>query len=103
MKQNMKSPAEELNKLKDIFKKTIHRVKDSLGDKPFNIKAGLNAAVFDSTMVAFALNEKDPKDIRRRFENLVQNEAYNAYVTSATTDQESVKHRIDLANKTLFR
>lgn len=41
--------------LKNMFELTTDAVFKYLGAKPFHIKAGLNAAVFDAVLVAFAL------------------------------------------------
>lgn len=76
---------------------------DSLGPKPFHRKRGLNAAVCDSVMVAFYRNwNKQKDDLKDRYGNLLKNEAFQGYTSSATTDVDTVKKRIELAEQRLF-
>ena len=44
----------DVSALKDRFTDTVDRVHGSLGARPFHVRRGINAAVFDSVMVAFA-------------------------------------------------
>jgi hypothetical protein len=100
---------------KKLFEKTSELVVKYLGAKPFHIKRGLNAAVFDSVFTAFAHhfrnlsldnikpNQNEVKSMRAKYERLLSNETYLGYVTSATTDKEVVPRRIELARKILFR
>lgn len=84
------------------FLETVKRVADSLGPKPFHIKRGINAAVFDSVMVAFAGSFSRPSDILTRFWALLANPSYSDATSSATTDVDTVKRRISLAREVLF-
>ena len=93
----------ELSRLREVFLSTTQRVSETLGSRPFNIRAGLNAAVFDSVMVAFASHPKIPQGIEGRFDRLLENESYKAYIATATTDVEVVRHRIKLARSVLFK
>jgi hypothetical protein len=87
-----------------LFQKTVDCVYDNLGERPFHIRAGLNAAVYDSVFLAFASNLKRvPSDIKRRFKRLLKNENYVRYVTAATTDERVIPKRVAIAKKILFR
>jgi hypothetical protein len=64
---------------------------------------GLNAAVCDSVMVAFYRNwEKRKTGLKDRFDNLLGSHAFDEYVSSSTTDVDTVKQRIKLAEHRLF-
>lgn len=94
----------QLKKFSDVFSNTADRVIKGLGPKPFHIKAGLNAAVYDSVMVALALSPNfTPDNLKARFEKLISNKAFEEYVTSHTTDQDTVRQRIRLAQDTLVK
>ncbi|MCH7986128.1 MAG: DUF262 domain-containing protein [Acidobacteria bacterium] len=86
-----------------MFKDTVDQVVECLGRKPFHIRAGLNAAVYDSVMTSFALTrKKTPRSIKSRYESLLNNESFQTYVSSSTTDVDVVKKRIALARRRLF-
>jgi len=86
-----------------IFQDTVKRVFDSLGPKPFNIRRGINVAICDSVMVAFARSGSIPKDINARYEKLKKNPSYSDSTTQHTTDVDKVKDRIKIAQEILFR
>ena len=86
-----------------MFDRTVAAVLQSLGTKPFHVKRGLNAAVYDSVMVAFATSAKPAHgDIRQRYVRLLADGSYAKAVTSGTTDEESVLTRIQRARQHLF-
>jgi hypothetical protein len=84
---------------RELFLATTGKVIAHLGKTPFKIKAGLNAAVFDSVFTAFAKNTNEiPNDIQARYKLLISNADYLKYVTSGTTALEVVKKRLELAS-----
>lgn len=85
------------------FLSTIKRIHDTFGPKPFHIKRGINVAVFDSVAVAFAQSATTPRNIIRKFEKLLANPSYEDAVSSGTTDVDTVKGRIKLAQEILFK
>jgi len=95
-----------------LFADTAKSVHTFLGPKPFHVKSGLNAAVFDSVFVAFAQNldkvrveKPTPSQLSHlsaRFKQLCGDDNYKKYTTSATTDEEVVKDRLSKAAKILF-
>lgn len=85
-----------------VFNNTINKVKSSLDSRPFNIRRGINVAVFDSVMVAFAKSDNIPQNIKQRFEKLLVNPSYDEAITSGTTGVLTVKSRIRLAQEILF-
>jgi predicted nucleic acid-binding protein len=107
MRKNRKPPTEQLTEFETLFKRTADAVLDQLGPKPFHIRAGLNAAVYDSTFVAFAkhlarIDRRGSLGLRSKFNSLIKNKNYVKYVSSATTDADVVPKRIALANRILF-
>jgi hypothetical protein len=89
------------------FTDTAKAVVKSLGERPFHIHRGLNAAVCDSIFISFARHINDARGVDRpgmkeRFRELVRNEKYAEYTTKATTNDEVVPNRIDMAEKALF-
>ena len=104
MAENKAAPQPRLEEFKTAFVSTAEAASQSLGRKPFHIRTGLNAAVFDSVMVAFGSNRgKVPSNIKDRYKALLDNEAYQTYVSTHTTDVDAVKGRIGLASRLLFR
>lgn len=85
------------------FRNTIRRIHDTLGLKPFHIKRGINVAVFDSVAIAFAHSTTPPRNIKNRYRKLLANPSYEDAITSHTTDVDTVKSRIKLAQEILFR
>lgn len=89
------------------FTDTAKTIVKSLGEKPFHIHRGLNAAVCDSVFISFARHLGDTKGFERpgmkdRFKELVKDEKYAEWTTKATTNDEVVPNRINKADKTLF-
>jgi hypothetical protein len=91
------------DKYKQKFIRTVTAVYEKLGTKPFNILRGINAAVFDSVMVAFARNVDYPADIRIRFNKLIKMKSYLETVSASTTDEDTVRERIRIAQEVLFK
>ncbi len=101
MKRNQWETAKEPTK--STFESTVKRVLDSLGRRPFHIRKGMNAAVYDSVMLAFSRADHVPKDILTRWEDLKNNSDYDEAITSGTTAERTVKKRIEVASKVLFK
>lgn len=90
-------------KYKQKFIRTVTAVYEKLGTKPFHIFRGINAAVFDSVMVAFARNMDYPADIRLRFNKLIKMKDYLGTVSASTTDVDTVRERLRIAQEVLFK
>jgi hypothetical protein len=103
MRRNASTTGAAADEMRKLFATTCARVVESLGAKPFHVRAGLNAAVYDSVMVAFAKSTGAvPADIQARYKSLLANEKFASATRQATTDSESVKLRFQLANQVLF-
>lgn len=89
--------------VRTLFASTTHAVHQSLGDKPFHIRAGLNAAVFDAVFVAFSRHlDQIPTDISERFSRLQVDNTFLSWARSGTTDKDVVQRRIAYADQALF-
>jgi hypothetical protein len=103
MAANQDFPASERRAFKELFRNTAERVHDNLGTKPFHIRAGLNAAVYDSVFVAFASNPgKKPSHPKQSYERLLNDTGYIETVSSGTTDVETIHQRIRKAMEAFF-
>ena len=88
---------------KDAFVSTVKQVVEALGPRPFHIRRGINAAVFDSVMIAFARSPTIPTDIRQRWHQLLANPSFDESTRSSTTDVDTVRRRLVLAKTVLFK
>ena len=72
MKRNRFANRKELKVRSELFATTCQRILEGLGPRPFHVWSGLNAAVCDSVMVAFARNPTaSVKRTREKFADLV--------------------------------
>lgn len=105
MRANRHPSTSELEEFRTIFANTTAAVLECLGERPFHVRAGLNAAVYDSVYVAFAghLSEAD-KDghLKARYRQLLRSPKYLELVGSATTDKDVVRRRLAIAEDVLF-
>ena len=94
----------KIDEFRKTFEDTVSLIADKLSPRPFVIKAGLQAAVFDSIMVAIALNlNKIPQDIKERHQQLLKDKEYIDLVYQFTTAPEFLQQRIDMAIVKLFK
>ena len=102
MKEN-RNDKRYFERYKENFRKAAEYAVDALGPRPFHRKRGLNAAACDSVMVAFYRNWRKTKTrLKVRFVALMRSEAFDSYISSSTTDVDTVKQRIELAEQRLF-
>jgi len=90
--------------LKEIFLPTIKFIKECLGRKAFRIGRGLNAAIFDSIMVAIAKKISGGITLSKEkfiteYEVLIKNQEYVNLIESGTSSESSVKGRINMSVK----
>lgn len=103
MRKNRNASYEDLDAKTTTFTRTCDLIVDSLGEKPFHIRAGLNAAVFDSVMVAVSKNlENIPDDFQTRFLELTGDSEYLECTQSRTTDEDIIRKRFAIAENRLF-
>jgi len=103
MRRNRNPTAVEIEKMRSQFIACCAAVVQGLGKKPFHVKAGLNSAVFDSVMVAFASHLGNiPDNIAERYRALILNLDFLELVGSHTTDDDALRRRFGIAEKILF-
>ena len=112
MKVHRRATPEKIAEFDDLFQKTCDAVISTLGEKPFHVHTGLNAAVYDSIFTVFASNlaalateyttERSRSKLRTRFEELTKNPAYIKLTSTGTTDEDIIPKRIKKADKALF-
>lgn len=103
MSDNLNIPQKHLNTWERLFRTTNEKIIRCLGEKPFHIRVGLNAAVFDSVAVAFARNlDRIPDDIQERYACLKADQEFLDATDSRTTDAVNVHSRISAAERILF-
>ncbi len=90
------------NAYQRVFLDSARRVVDSLGSRPFHVRRGINVAVYDATMVAFAQSDSTPPDISERYKTLLADVNFINATTSGTTAVDIVKKRLQLARCSLF-
>ena len=100
---NRNPSKEKLKEYEELFQKTTSVIIDSLGSKPFHIRAGMNIAAFDAVATAFASHlDRIPADIVRRYAKLKKSTIFLDYTTSRTTNEEVMRDRLSIAANTLF-
>jgi hypothetical protein len=104
MKKNRDPSAEAIKSTERNFTKTCKTLLNALGEKPFHVRAGLNAAVFDAVTVAFSKHlESIPADIKERYQRLLADTKFDSATRQATTDVDTVRERFEKAENILFR
>ena len=103
MKKNKDATEDSLTQSEKNFCTTCTQVLESLGEKPFHGRRGVNVAVLDAVMVAFSENlDAIPDDIKTRFDRLRYAEDFIARTGQATTDVMVVRERFHQAKTVLF-
>jgi hypothetical protein len=103
LKKNKNPPLDVLERSENIFKQTCQQILKALGPKPFHIRAGLNAAVFDAVMVAFSNHAGPvPNDIAKRYQKLIKDKEFDKNTRQSTTDTDTVRQRFSQAKTILF-
>lgn len=103
MSKYRNSAEETLRRLRHRFELTCHSVIAGLGKRPFHIRAGLNAAVFDAVAIAFSEHlDKVPQDISERYNKLIKDSDFIQNTSTSTTDVDKVNQRISQASRQLF-
>ena len=103
MSHHRRDDTDRLDAAGNLFHRTMRAVLDTLGEKPFHITAGFNAAVFDAVTTAFSKHlDGIPEDVRRRYADLVADHGFLQTVNTGTTDEAVVARRLRLAEEKLF-
>lgn len=88
-------------KFKEAFSKAISTMHDAVGTKAFRPQNAINAAVFDSVLVAVSdlLNSgpQDPAIVKDRYEKLLRMPEFQDSYSRSTADEDRLKNRLALA------
>jgi len=104
MRKNANADDQALKKAESIFTKTCDMIVKYLEEKPFHIRSGLNAAVFDSVMVAISKHLNSiPNNIKTRYAKLIKDQDYDKATRTSTTDIENIELRFNKADEVLFK
>lgn len=99
--QRYRNPsAEDLNKFKELFTNAVEAVHARLGKKAFRIARSLNAAIFDSVMVAVSeilVAGGGLDGFEQKYEALLRDQTYRETVGRGTANETSVALRMRLA------
>lgn len=100
-----KRPADEFTK---VFSTTIAAVAQTIGPRAFRPVRSLNAAVFDSVMVALATRLaaspiKKPASLTKQYDALLSDSEYQESITRSTSNEDRVKNRMEIAKKYLSK
>jgi hypothetical protein len=87
----------------ETFTGTIDLIASTIGPKAFRPISTLNAAVFDSVVVAVAKRMaagpiKNSSDVQRQYNALLADKDFQESITRSTADEERVIKRMSLAN-----
>lgn len=102
MMRNREVDVEKRAEFLNLFRITIKKVHESIGDKAFRPERNLNTAVFDSVMVGLAKSivsdfAPDQASILSAYKTLLENEEYRSAYIRATAVEQNVNTRIKLA------
>ena len=103
MRKNRDASIEALTASEQIFQSTCSRLIAALGERPFHVRAGLNAAVYDAVMVAFSEHlGAVPPDIKDRYGRLLKDDGFDGNTRHGTTDVDTIRGRFAKAEAVLF-
>jgi len=104
MKENRNPTDAKRHAFSSLFTRTADTVVKYLGERPFSIHRGLNAAVYDAVFTGFAKNiEKLDRtriarskliDVRGKYKRLLHETNFVKWTSSATTDEDVVPKRV---------
>ena len=94
---------EALREFRIVFDRMCRVIVYNLGEKPFHIRSGLNAAAFDSVAVAFARNiDQLPAGLAEKYEMLKADADFVDATCGDAASASSVRKRLAVAENVLF-
>ena len=102
MGQNRHLKAQEEAEIREVFKKTMETIHDSLGDRAFKPLNRFVAAQFDAVAVGIAnrLKQGDIQDralLKQRYESLIEDDIFHQVISVGTDQPNSVERRLSMA------
>lgn len=88
-----------LSQCKNLFEKTIDTIFKCIGGKAFRPERALNAAMYDSVMVAIArrldtAEISDLEALKREYTKLLSDSSYLSAISQSTSDDKNVEYRL---------
>jgi len=83
------------------FVKVCDFLADELGDKPFHIRGPLNIPVLESVFVTVFNNFGKIENVRKRFEDLLDNDEFDETTFLSTSDASVIRKRFKFAREAL--
>lgn len=106
MREYRKLPEQKAILFRKEFTSALDFIVSNVGPRAFRPVRSLNAAAFDSIMVAVAENlktlQRNATAFKSRYEKLMRDENYIKLITRSTADEQSVIYRFDIARNTLL-
>jgi hypothetical protein len=103
MRTHARASAPQIEGYRADFTGTAAAVHEHLGERPFHLRAGLNASAYDCVFSAFSKHlDAIPSDIAERYTALTGSDEFEDLVRSGTTDVGTVRQRMSLAEEQLF-
>lgn len=100
MDKNREGNSRRVQRFIERFPETTRIIVEQLGEKPFHIRGPLNSSVLDSVFCTILENyTKLPKNLKTRFENVLNDGDFLEGTYGATTDTLVVRNRFMVAKK----
>ena len=104
MEANKNPDEAKIKQYHQLFRKTCEAVLNHLGNRPFHLRSGLNAAVFDAVFTVVGRNlEAIPDNLQTRYRRLLDSEAFDSTTRAGTTDEKVVEERHTLVEAFLIK
>ncbi len=85
---------QNVSKFSTDFVRTTKIIKETLIERPFNVRGPLNSSVFDSVFCVILQNiDSLPTYLNKRYDELVTDKKFIDYTSLGTTDAKTVKER----------
>lgn len=93
-----------LSDIRARFETTCRTVTSNLGEKPFHFKRGINSAAMDAVMVTIAKNAGSLKaNLKQAYRVLLNDKKFKVGISAQTTNDETLKSRMNRAAHHLCR
>jgi len=108
MVRNRNMAVKKTRGLRLLFEEVISLVNETLSREAFRRGGSLNAAIFDSVMVALAHRRKDgglpdPEEFQNGYYNLLKNQQFQDAIYSGTSQSQNVRERLRLAREAFMK
>jgi len=108
MGENRGADDRQIDVWRDLFLRTLQVATEHLGRGAFRPERNLNAAVLDALLVGLADRLAagpltNPKELRDAARRVLADKVFVRAVTSATTNEESLRQRLDVSRRELAK